>query len=1028
MATRWSSEYIVAEHRDLQANAMAVDYTGNYVLLAGRRYLAIKNLNEQSDRLHKVPRQSKYEVGAAEWNPNPSHKELCALSSNQRVEVLSWQNGDLEQRHSLKSHTRVVSDVNWHRFDPNLLASCSIDTFIHVWDMRDTRRPAQSLSAVAGSTQVRWNRLSSFLLATAHDGDIKLWDQRKGTAPVVYISAHLAKIHGLDWSPLHEDQLATSSQDGTVKLFDITNPRKAEGVLTTTLPVWRARYTPFGEGLVTVVVPQLRRGENSLLLWNINNQAAPVHTFVGHTDVVLEFEWRRVNHDSSDFELITWSRDQSLRIWRIEPFLQKLCGHEPDMDNVLDSQDLIDDLPQNPRESSLNDYQRHRYNEHTMAHNLQQLTLDNASVLSEMLSASGRNSLSLSLDGTSEATDDSQGGSVLGGLGSGGGRGGSSSLSNGSATRGGSGDSGSEDRMQSVRSPTQPKTLQQEFSHMNLNITNVDMDRMDPVGRVCSVTVSANGHVVVLQISFPASYPFSTPPTFQFMQGTSVNPSSKSKLHKVLKHTAQQRVRKNRTCLEPCLRQLVASLQQLSASEDNDSKTTTFLRMPSQPSPYMDASNMYRSYQDANIPFPRTSGAKFSGAGALVCFGRAPMTKRLPLHSEMWTPRSLSALGGGWTPGTPTHTYTSVSSYYYQERGQVSRVRSRGLHTSSRGLVGRMTPTRTTRAAVLIYDASPLFLFHRELGEKYIISSHDVVGMCQRNAAVAATVNRRDLVQAWTTAALVASNPEADPDDGVPWTHHPFGRSLIESMIAHFAHQSDIQMAAMLCCAFSPRSDNQDINRFKSSLCKSVNVSRLPSGKWWSKPGGSPYHTIHPLDTSLEGWNYPLLKQNRSNSWSDSLEGLKANEVREVGYGDSSLNLFLSSSEKGMLDEKKTCLYDEYKRVYADVLHRWGLLDARAQVMKYMSSGPEVHRGVEFVAECQHCCVTSSRASCVDCKRLSLQCVICHISVRGPSNVCLVCGHGGHTLHMQTWFRKETRCPTGCGCSCLVESSSIIEP
>lgn len=48
--------------------------------------------------------------------------------------------------------------------------------------------------AVAGSTQVRWNRLSSFLLATAHDGDIKLWDQRKGTAPVVYISAHLAKV------------------------------------------------------------------------------------------------------------------------------------------------------------------------------------------------------------------------------------------------------------------------------------------------------------------------------------------------------------------------------------------------------------------------------------------------------------------------------------------------------------------------------------------------------------------------------------------------------------------------------------------------------------------------------------------------------------------------------------------------------------------------------------------------------------------------------------------------------------------
>jgi len=46
----------------------------------------------------------------------------------------------------------------------------------------------------AGATQVRWNRLSRYLLATAHDGDIKLWDQRKGTAPVQYIAAHLSKV------------------------------------------------------------------------------------------------------------------------------------------------------------------------------------------------------------------------------------------------------------------------------------------------------------------------------------------------------------------------------------------------------------------------------------------------------------------------------------------------------------------------------------------------------------------------------------------------------------------------------------------------------------------------------------------------------------------------------------------------------------------------------------------------------------------------------------------------------------------
>lgn len=42
-----------------------------------------------------------------------------------------------------------------------------------------------------------------------------------------------------------------------------------------------------------VVVPPMRRGENSLLLWNLSNPSAPVHTFVGHTDTVLEFDWRK---------------------------------------------------------------------------------------------------------------------------------------------------------------------------------------------------------------------------------------------------------------------------------------------------------------------------------------------------------------------------------------------------------------------------------------------------------------------------------------------------------------------------------------------------------------------------------------------------------------------------------------------------------------------------------------------------------------------------------------------------------------
>ncbi len=56
--------------------------------------------------------------------------------------------------------------------------------------------------------------------------------------------------------------------------------------------LWHICLQPFGKGMITVVVPQLRRGENSLFLWCLDDTRQPVHTFVGHTDVVLEFQWR----------------------------------------------------------------------------------------------------------------------------------------------------------------------------------------------------------------------------------------------------------------------------------------------------------------------------------------------------------------------------------------------------------------------------------------------------------------------------------------------------------------------------------------------------------------------------------------------------------------------------------------------------------------------------------------------------------------------------------------------------------------
>lgn len=351
--------------------------------------------------------------------------------------------------------------------------------------------------------------------------------------------------------------------------------------------------------MVTVVVPQLRRGFNRLLLWNTVNQAAPVHTFVGHTDVVLEFEWRPQRENTTDYQLVTWSKDQSLRVWRIDQSLQKLCGHEPD-------EDISIDLDDGDHQSCLSDeIQLHKLDEP-----LSDLDSDKSFQIKESSKLIILNENLL-----------------------------------------------------------KPKSLQQEFSLINVNIPNVEIVKMDAERRSCTVTASSSGQFIMMQVNFPPKYPFNTIPVFQFCEGTTIDKSIMSKLLKELKRTAQQRVRKNRSCLEPCLRQLVSTIEKcsLNASEEIIDTTKDYLKM--QP---LLATPSNNSFHDAYIPFPRTSGAKFCSVNSLVCFGRPPNARRLSMKPESSTPRAMSALGNQSTVLYPMTGRTagnmSITAFYFQDR------------------------------------------------------------------------------------------------------------------------------------------------------------------------------------------------------------------------------------------------------------------------------------------------------------------------------------------------------------------------
>ncbi|XP_033475901.1 GATOR2 complex protein WDR59 isoform X1 [Epinephelus lanceolatus] len=985
MAARWSSENVVVEFRDAQATAMSVDCLGSHAVLSGRRFLYMVNLEAPSEPPRKIGRQSKWDVGTVQWNPHRSESHVFAASSNQRVDLYSWRDGCGEVHTSLQGHTRVISDLDWSWFEPEFLVTSSVDTYIYIWDTRDTRKPTVVLSAVAGASQVKWNRKNQYLLASSHDGDVRIWDKRKPNTAAEYVAAHLSKIHGLDWHPDNEFILATSSQDNSVRFWDYRQPRKYLNILSCQVPVWKARYTPFSNGLVTVMVPQLRR-ENSLLLWSTLDLNSPVHAFVGHDDVVLEFQWRPQKEGSKDYQLVTWSRDQTLRIWRVDPQLQKLCVS-----------DLVEDLMEG-----------------------MSLTMESEKSLSSQEPDS-----QYGVGVAAENLQD-QDGALSSAVGSG-----------------------------------VPQTLQQEFSLVNLQIRNVNVE-MDALNRSCVVSAHFGSHQVHLVVKFPAQYPNNAAPTFQFVSPTTIPSATKTKIQKILTDTSLQKVKRNQNCLEPCVRQLVSCLESDMTQEDGPASGPFVLSNPVTPAlqAFPRVTNTYGSYQDANIPFPRTSGARFCGTGCLVYFTR-PITMHRSVPPTEPTPRSLSALSayhsGVLTPmkmrtesqstlrlysGSPTRSdkdTVSISSFYYKERKlpisasrrwSVQTLRdwpkSRRFKTKREGTDYGNRPIKLA-GKVIIQEISCLLPVHKALGESYILNMNDIQETCQKNAAASLTVGRRDVAKVWALASAATSqdlSPDSDPDTETPWARHPFGRHLLETLLDHYSHMSDVQTLAMLCSVFrtqAPPPDSYSLYGHHPSRSSMFppHHSRYPSYTSSSVTSGSCSSTSDSITATT--WNTGR-ESEHTNPWGESSPddyryGNQAyTDPREREREQHDMN-------KRLLDPANTLQFDDFKKCYGEILYRWGLREKRADVLKFASCPPEPHKGIEFGVYCCHCRSQARGTQCAVCKRLTFQCAICHVAVRGSSNFCLSCGHGGHTSHMMDWFRRQDECPAGCGCHCLLQST-----
>ncbi|KAL7812340.1 hypothetical protein V8C44DRAFT_329130 [Trichoderma aethiopicum] len=333
-------------HVEGVVGSATISPSGRDIALASPEGLAIIDL----DSPYSPPRRLRgsgqpWLVVDVQWSPFSARDYWVVSTANHRALVWNLNLRDDSStgaiEHSLQGHTRAITDVNFSAHHPDLLATCSVDGYVHWWDLRRPRQPALTFcDFFAGATQVKFNRRDPHILASSHDRWLRIWDERKVSEPVKSITAHTSKIYGLDWNRTKTTGLVTCSLDQSIKFWDYSNDgNELEHVINTEYPVWRARHTPFGYGLLAM--PQNEPGDLYLYdrLWSkdptIEKSQRPVAVFPGHGGhQAKEFLWRsrggvtEDNIDEREFQLVSWGTDNELRLHCIDPSIFAAVGYK----------------------------------------------------------------------------------------------------------------------------------------------------------------------------------------------------------------------------------------------------------------------------------------------------------------------------------------------------------------------------------------------------------------------------------------------------------------------------------------------------------------------------------------------------------------------------------------------------------------------------------------------------------------------------------------------------------------------------
>ncbi|CAM8948739.1 unnamed protein product [Rhodiola kirilowii] len=280
-------------------------------------------VNERSSVNNLLPRERYSEDLRKGW-VNTFLEGFCKYLSFSKLKVRA----DLKQGDLLNS-SNLVCALSFDR-DGDFFATAGVNKKIKIFecdsilrDDRDIHYPVVEMVGRSKLSSICWNSyIKSHIASSNFEGVVQLWDFTRSQA-LLELKEHEKRVWSIDFSTLDPTTLASGSDDGSVKLWNI-NQGVSVGTIKTKANVCCVQFPPdSGRSLV------FGTADHKIYYYDLRNMKIPLFTMIGHHKTVSYIKFV----DSKT--LVSASTDNTLKLWDLsmcssrvlDSPLQSFSGH-----------------------------------------------------------------------------------------------------------------------------------------------------------------------------------------------------------------------------------------------------------------------------------------------------------------------------------------------------------------------------------------------------------------------------------------------------------------------------------------------------------------------------------------------------------------------------------------------------------------------------------------------------------------------------------------------------------------------------